>query len=422
MRTAASPDGRDIAELSEHDAFGRPCREYRPVPLTTSTGAYAPFSAVHPEILKFYNWEVYAFSKTLYEASPLDRVTEEYGPGSPWHTRGRSVRTSYLVNDGSGLLSCSGYLVESDTSVTCIGTLSSGNLNIVEVTDEDGNVSLTFTDKLGRKTLERTVDGERYQDTYYVYDDLGLLRYVLTPEASAVMSSTGTFGDSSSPLSMQAYVYKYDGKGRCVSERRPGCAHVLYRYDKGDVPVFTQDGEMRKRGEWRFSFRDPLGRDAVNGVWPSPHAPSPAVSVMATYTGASSLGGYSLNIPVPQGGRLLSVSYYDGHSFLDDLLSTDTRQALSADTPSGYGVPVTGAGRSKGLLTGTVVYSLADPASKTVSSFYYDSHGRLVQSHHSEALGGYSHIHRSLTFTGKPLGTRETVALPDGRIQYIQCF
>ena len=416
VRTAASPDGRDIAELSEHDAFGRPCREYRPVPLTTSTGAYAPFSAVHPEILKFYNWEVYAFSKTLYEASPLDRVTEEYGPGSPWHTRGRSVRTSYLVNDGSGLLSCSGYLVESDTSVTCIGTLSSGNLNIVEVTDEDGNVSLTFTDKLGRKTLERTVDGERYQDTYYVYDDLGLLRYVLTPEASAVMSSTGTFGDSSSPLSMQAYVYKYDGKGRCVSERRPGCAHVLYRYDKGDVPVFTQDGEMRKRGEWRFSFRDPLGRDAVNGVWPSPHAPSPAVSVMATYTGASSLGGYSLNIPVPQGGRLLSVSYYDGHSFLDGLLSADTRQALSADTPSGYGVPVTGAGRSKGLLTGTVVYSLADPASKTVSSFYYDSHGRLVQSHHSEALGGYSHIHRSLTFTGKPLGTRETVALPDGRI------
>ena len=416
VRTAASPDGRDIAELSEHDAFGRPCREYRPVPLTTSTGAYAPFSAVHPEILKFYNWEVYAFSKTLYEASPLDRVTEEYGPGSPWHTRGRSVRTSYLVNDGSGLLSCSGYLVESDTSVTCIGTLSSGNLNVVEVTDEDGNVSLTFTDKLGRKTLERTVDGERYQDTYYVYDDLGLLRYVLTPEASAVMSSTGTFGDSSSPLSMQAYVYKYDGKGRCVSERRPGCVHVLYRYDKGDVPVFTQDGEMRKRGEWRFSFRDPLGRDAVNGVWPSPHAPSPAVSVMATYTGASSLGGYSLNIPVPQGGRLLSVSYYDGHSFLDDLLSTDTRQALSADTPSGYGVPVTGAGRSKGLLTGTVVYSLADPASKTVSSFYYDSHGRLIQSHHSEALGGYRHIHRSLTFTGKPLGTRETVALPDGRI------
>lgn len=150
------------------------------------------------------------------------------------------MRTSYLVNDGSGLLSCSGYLVESDTSLTCVGTLPSGNLRVEKKTDEDGNVSLTFTDKLGRKNLERTVDGERYQDTYYVYDDLGLLRYVLTPEASAVMSSSGTFGDSSSPLSAQAYVYKYDGKGRCVSKRLPGCAPILYRYDKGDVPIFLK--------------------------------------------------------------------------------------------------------------------------------------------------------------------------------------
>ena len=60
--------------------------------------------------------------------------------------------------------------------------------------------------------------------------------------------------------------------------------------------------------------------------------------------------------------------------------------------------------------------SLADPMSKTVSSFYYDYQGRLIQSHRKEALGGARHIHQSLTFTGKPSRTRETVALPDGRI------
>ena len=60
--------------------------------------------------------------------------------------------------------------------------------------------------------------------------------------------------------------------------------------------------------------------------------------------------------------------------------------------------------------------SLADPMSKTVSSFYYDYQGRLIQSHRKEALGGDGHIHQSLTFTGKPSRTRETVALPDGRI------
>ena len=415
VMTAASPAGKDIVLLSEYDDFGRPYRKFCQVPMTTSTGAYADPSAAK-SANAIYGWDPYAFSKTLYEASPLDRVTEEYGPGSPWHTRGKSVRTSYLVNDGSGLLSCSGYLVESDTSLTCVGTLPSGNLRVEKKTDEDGNVTLTFTDRLGRKTLERTVDGERYQDTYYVYDDLGLLRYVLTPEASAVMSSSGTFGDSSSPLSAQAYVYKYDGKGRCVSKRPPGCAPILYRYDKGDVPIFSQDGEMRKRGKWMFSFRDALGRDAVSGVWPSAQAPSPAVPVVATYDGASPLGGYSVNTPVPSDCKPLSVSYYDDHSFMDDLVPSDARRVLACDTLSNYGTPVVGSDRCKGLLTGTAVYSLADPMSKTVSSFYYDYQGSLIQSHRKEALGGDGHIHQSLTFTGKPSRTRETVALPDGRI------
>ena len=415
VMTAASPAGKDIVFLNEYDDFGRPYSKYRPVPVATSAGDYADPSRIRAAN-SFYNWEVYAFSKTLYEASPLDRPVEEYGPGSPWHTRGKSVKTAYLVNEDSGLLSCSGYLVESDTSLTCVGTLPSGNLNVVKVTDEDGNVSLTFTDKLGRKALERTVDGERYQDIYYVYDDLGLLRYVLTPEASAVMSSSGTFGDSSSPLSAQAYVYKYDGKGRCVSKRLPGCAPILYRYDKGDVPIFSQDGEMRKRGKWMFSFRDALGRDAVSGVWPSAQAPSPAVPVVATYDGASPLGGYSVNTPVPSDCKPLSVSYYDDHSFMDDLVPSDARRVLACDTLSNYGIPVVGSDRCKGLLTGTAVYSLTDPTSKTVSSFYYDYQGRLIQSHRKEALGGAGHIHQSLTFTGKPSMTRETVELPDGQV------
>ena len=60
--------------------------------------------------------------------------------------------------------------------------------------------------------------------------------------------------------------------------------------------------------------------------------------------------------------------------------------------------------------------SLTDPTSKTVSSFYYDYQGRLIQSHRKEALGGDGHIHQSLTFTGKPSRTRETVVLSDSHV------
>ena len=138
--------------------------------------------------------------------------------------------------------------------------------------------------------------------------------------------------------------------------------------------------------------------------------------VVATYDGASPLGGYSVNTPVPSDCKPLSVSYYDDHSFMDDLVPSDARRVLACDTLSNYGIPVVGSDRCKGFLTGTAVYSLTDPTSKTVSSFYYDYQGRLIQSHRKEALGGAGHIHQSLTFTGKPSMTRETVALPDGRI------
>ena len=159
---------------------------------------------------------------------------------------------------------------------------------------------------------------------------------------------------------MQVVIYTslnviYDEKGQCVSKGLPGCDPIIYRYDKGNIPVL------------------PYCR--------------------------------------PQ-----SVSYYDDYLFMDDLVTSETKRVLSCDTLSNYGIPVIGTDKSKGFLTGTAVYSLTAPASKTVSSFYYDYQGRLIQSHRKEALGGAGHIHQSLTFTGKPSRTRETVALPDGRI------
>ena len=159
---------------------------------------------------------------------------------------------------------------------------------------------------------------------------------------------------------MQVVIYTslnviYDEKGQCVSKGLPGCDPIIYRYDKGNIPVL------------------PYCR--------------------------------------PQ-----SVSYYDDYLFMDDLVTSETKRVLSCDTLSNYGIPVVGTDKSKGFLTGTAVYSLTAPASKTVSSFYYDYQGRMIQSHRKEAVGGYGHIHRSLTFTGKPSRTRETVELPDGQV------
>ena len=38
---------------------------------------------------------------------------------------------------------------------------------------------MPFTDKLGQVVLERVMNGSAMNDTFYVYDDFGNLRYVL---------------------------------------------------------------------------------------------------------------------------------------------------------------------------------------------------------------------------------------------------
>ena len=50
-----------------------------------------------------------AYSKPVYEASPLDRVLEQYGPGEEWHDNGKRVKTEYLSNTADGELSCRWY-------------------------------------------------------------------------------------------------------------------------------------------------------------------------------------------------------------------------------------------------------------------------------------------------------------------------
>ena len=49
------------------------------------------------------------------------------------------------------------------------------------ITDEDGKQVKTFTDSQGRIVLKRQIGQGDYIDTYYVYNDLGDLRFVLSP-------------------------------------------------------------------------------------------------------------------------------------------------------------------------------------------------------------------------------------------------
>jgi len=59
------------------------------------------------------------------------------------------------------------------------GYYAANTLYAEKTTDEDGKSLTVFTDKRGRKVLERRGIGS---DTYYIYDDLDQQRFVLSSQ------------------------------------------------------------------------------------------------------------------------------------------------------------------------------------------------------------------------------------------------
>ncbi len=61
-----------------------------------------------------------------------------------------------------------------------------------------------------------------------------------------------------------AYIYKYDGRNRCIEKRLPGAEPIYMVYDKGDRLVMTQDGNQRPstltQQQWLYNKYDNLNR------------------------------------------------------------------------------------------------------------------------------------------------------------------
>ncbi|RJV58556.1 RHS repeat-associated core domain-containing protein, partial [Bacteroides sp. AF04-22] len=127
----------------------------------------------------------------------------------------------------------------------------SGQLSVIKTTDEDLNVSYTFTDEMGHVVLTRQMKGSETHDTYYVYDDKSNLCFVLQP-----------MYQSSANLDLYAFQYKYDGRNRCIWKKLPGAGYMEMVYDNADRLVFSQDGNQRAltSGNWTYYKYDGLNR------------------------------------------------------------------------------------------------------------------------------------------------------------------
>ena len=116
--------------------------------------------------------------------------------------------------------------------------------------------------------------------------------------------------------------------------------------------IFTQDGEMRQRGEWKYTIPDKFGRMALAGTCKNQLSydkkPLDKIAVVASYTGGDpSTFGYKVDGIELTDIMVVMANFYDDYSFVGKY----NIPATLAYSPQGtsYGQRYAD---SKGLLTG----------------------------------------------------------------------
>ncbi len=414
VHRGANPDKHDLVTYKEYDAMDRESTTWLPVPIAGNRGAFTTLSNISSKSQAMYDGDTKAYSKSLYEASPLNRILEKYGPGQNWYPNSHSIRTDYLTNkdgnDTSGTASafvCRQYTTTNDRTkieIKCIGNYPASSLYVTSVKDEEGNTSYEFEDKFGQLILSRQINDGVFHDTYYIYDYYGNKRAVLPPAAvDKLLSTSQSWSDTDVNIQQLAYLYKYDNMNRCIAKKLPGMGWVYYIYDKADQLILTQDSVQRGKGVWCFSIPDALGRTVVTGTCANSfnYLADPLGAVVVSAKWAGTVGvckGYNICNFVPISCKVLTANYYDKYDYQSLLGYT----GLDYTSPSyRYGNRFTG--NYKGLLTGTFVAESGSGSTTLYSAMYYDYRKRLIQVKSTNQLGGTEAEYIGYTFTGKPL-------------------
>lgn len=275
----------DAVLFSLYDNKGREPKKYLPYTIQyastsgTESGKYksAPSTVQSSYYTTTYN-ETAPYSDITFDNSPLNRVTQVNAPGTSWATS-NGEQTSYDLNTASEHIQVwtIGYTA-GDVPVSA-GEYASNTLYKIVHYDENGDRIIDYTNKAGQLILskQQTADAPSASHsgwlcTYNVYDDFGLLRYVLQPKAVNYLNNNGwSFGatDGQQVLDELCFRYEYDDKGRCILKKAPGAAPLRMIYDSRDRVVFMQDGNQAAKStpEWTFNLYDDLDRVTVTGIY-----------------------------------------------------------------------------------------------------------------------------------------------------------
>lgn len=399
----ASPSGQDIVTHQDYDDLGRPSREWLPRVSGYLNGKYftpTEFESLPSDI---YDNDTHPYSMPVYEASPMNRVVEQYGPGQDWYNKGASVSTAHKTNVlGDAVLNCKLYAVggtSQNPTLRQTGNYATGQLYVTEMKDEDENTTYEFKDKLGHVLLTRQMKENVAHDTYYVYDDFGNKCFILPPRIQDE-------GITQAKLDELAYQYRYDARNRQIAKKLPGAGWNYYVYDKANRLIFSQDSIHRAKGEWMFTIPDVYGRVVLTGICKNPISVTNKF-VKVSYSSTGGYKGYLIQVDgftraLGTSIIILSANYYDNYDFRGASATGIPSASTEYVKEPGYATQYV---NNPKLLTGTLTAQLNADGTPSFtylySVIYYDYYGRVVQTRsNSPLIDGIDEEYLAYNFVG----------------------
>jgi hypothetical protein len=412
-----SPSGKDLVTVHKYDSLGREAKKILPFARTTTDGAYYYTPNSLQPVINFYQGSddhiansTVPFAETAFENSPLNRVLKQGAPGEEWQLNTEHINTvGYYggrASDNVWIFAASG------ADLASSGFYPDGALTVIEMTDEAGNHSREFKNKLGQKILTETIieAGVKLR-TYFVFDDLGRLSHVVPPKAVAALSTSATVTITAAVLAAECYVYSYDERSRLTAKSVPGGGSTYTVYDQWDRVVLMQTPDQRTKNKWLFNKYDIFNRMVLQGeITLSGDYTAARNAVNTYYAGVASspalryesrdvaIHGYTNNSypRLTNALQAYTVNYYDDYSILSEVdFGTSYRFILDSSIGASANSLLV-----RGLVTATKSQILGTSNYlKTVN--YYDTKHRLIQTVSNNHINGFDRIMNVIDFAGR---------------------
>lgn len=404
---------KDMVMPIVYDNFSREVNKYLPYVSASADGKFksTPLTEQNSFNTAQFPGETYYYAQVGFEASPLGRSLNSYAPGTNWVGASRGVSSQYLVNTLGDSVRIWTIAQSIGSIPTSTAVYDAGQLMKSVSTDENGKQVIEYKDKNGKVILKKVqssnTPGTAYQGwlcTYYIYDDLGQLRFVIQPRAVELINTNWVI--TTGIADELCFRYEYDYRLRMIIKKVPGAGEVWMVYDKWDKPVLTQDAKLRLQNKWIFTKFDQLNRPILSGFYTNTTYTSQ--SAMQGFLNSQNLGAYesaqstslplyTLNqsFPVVAYADIQSITYYDDYSWASWYGFTGTKDNsfdtyfyTPSNTTAPYAQPLTQSVMNQGAVTG--VWERTGGGILTAT--YYEEKGRVLQTRQYNYKGGTDYV------------------------------